>query len=81
MSGYRESSFILYLEWGSRPGHFVKMTIGEVLRFSVQRYQQLGLTRRELAFALKPTLRFTARLSPALQMNLVRAMSHFLLTR
>ena len=40
-----------------------------------------GLVRPELAFGLQPILQFRARLFSALQINLVRTLSYFLLTR
>jgi hypothetical protein len=39
------------------------------------------LIRCDLAFDLQPILQFIARLSPALQINLVCAISYFLLAR
>src|SRR5579863_9908829 len=40
-----------------------------------------GLGRSELAFGLQPILQFRARLSSALQINLVSTLFYFLLTR
>jgi len=39
------------------------------------------LNRCEFAFCPQPILQFAARLSPARQINLVRAISYFLLAR